>query len=82
MLIFFVYLNLFVIFQKNPLSTITNSPVKKTNVDGTERKLVPPQRTLSLKKSPQLMRTRRKVKEEEDQSSLTEHDEQSECKVS
>ena len=51
-------------------------------MDVSERKLIPPQRTLSLKKSPQLMRTRRKAKEEEEQTSLSEQEEAPECKVS
>ena len=70
-------------FQKNPLGTITNSPVKKPQPEGSDSKLVPPQRTLSLKRSPALLRTRRKAKEEEEQMSVTEQeDDAPECKVS
>ena len=73
----------FYVFQKNPLGTITNSPVKKqqTKSDNSAPKIAGPQRVLSLKKSPHMMRTRRQA-EQQEQNSLTEQDESpAECKV-
>lgn len=70
------------------MGTITNSPVKKQQTSSTSDSTVPkiagPQRTLSLKKSPHLLRTRRQAKDDiQEQNSLTENEESApECKVS
>lgn len=71
--------------KKNALSTITNSPVKtkpSSTADGVSPRIAGPQRTLSRKKSPHMMRTRRQTKDDslEQNNSITE--EPAECKTS